>query len=240
MNKTKVYALAAIVSAFTIVQENRAAAVNLSSETQVEQVSEWFIGDFDNSQQVAGNPAVPLITMSNCSVQLDGGNQASNTRNVYLEQESLNRIRLYSFGAGGDAVNLSIRSFVNPGILDGICDRPQSQRTVNFSNLVPASCDIELFWESERYTGSNAPDGCTTSSGFKVVSDVVVQASSIDSLDKIFSPTGQLLVATPIEFRRVSSIPEPSLTLGILALGLWSLNKNISQRRKQKSPFIRK
>ncbi len=233
MNKTQVYALTAVVSAFTITSANRAVAVSLPLDEQVEQVSKWFTGDFDNSQQVAGNLAVPLITMSNCSVQVNGGNQASGTRNVYLEQTTLNRIRLYSFDEGNDAVNLSIRSFVNSSILDGICDRSPSERIVNFSNVVQASCDIELSWQPGRYTGSNAPDGCITASGLKVVSNVEVEANTIDSLDRIFSPTGNLIIATPIEFRRVSSIPEPSLSLGVLGLGLWIVNQKVSQKRKQ-------
>ncbi|MHC5723575.1 MAG: hypothetical protein ACYTXY_05345, partial [Nostoc sp.] len=71
--------------------------------------------------------------------------------------------------------------------------------------------------------------------GFKVVSDVTIEQSSIDSLDKIFDQKGNLLVATPIEFRRVESVPEPSLTLGLLALGIWSTKNVISDNLKQKS-----
>ncbi|WP_461937017.1 hypothetical protein [Nostoc sp.] len=68
-----------------------------------------------------------------------------------------------------------------------------------------------------------------------MVSDVTIEQSIIDSLDKIFDKKGNLLVATPIEFRRVESVPEPSLTLGLLALGIWSTKNVISDNLKQKS-----
>lgn len=38
-----------------------------------------------------------------------------------------------------------------------------------------------------------------------------------------------------IEFRRVESIPEPSFTLGILALGVWGTSKIVLGKYKQKS-----
>ncbi len=68
-----------------------------------------------------------------------------------------------------------------------------------------------------------------------MVSDVTIEQSSIDSLDKIFDKKGNLLVATPIEFRRVNSVPEPSVTFGLLALGIWSTKNTISDWQKQKS-----
>ena len=73
-----------------------------------------------------------------------------------------------------------------------------------------------------------------SSSGGKVISSVAVSQNVIDSLDKIFAANDSLLFATPIEFRRVNSIPEPSFTLGILALGVWGTSKTILRKHKQK------
>ncbi|WP_229552045.1 hypothetical protein [Nostoc sp. XA010] len=99
---------------------------------------------------------------------------------------------------------------------------------------MPTSCNLELLWEPTDYIGNNSPNGCPTSSAGKVISSITIFQNGIDSLDKIFGANDNLLFATPIEFRRVNSIPEPSFTLGILALGVWGTSKTISSKHKQK------
>ncbi len=66
-----------------------------------------------------------------------------------------------------------------------------------------------------------------------MVSTVAIQPNEIDALDQIFSANGNLLVATPIEYRRATSIPEPSLSFGLLAFGIWSVGKARSSNLKQ-------
>ncbi|MDY6898973.1 MAG: CpeT/CpcT protein, partial [Cyanobacteriota bacterium] len=64
MNKFKVYALTFILSGFTFTNSNRAtASISPPIETQVNEVTRWFTGNFDNSSQVANNPRVPLIDL---------------------------------------------------------------------------------------------------------------------------------------------------------------------------------
>ncbi|MEH2159631.1 MAG: chromophore lyase CpcT/CpeT [Nostoc sp.] len=236
MNFVKVYILTAIFSAFTFAQATCATAVTKPPlDIQVKQVTQWFTGLFDNSQQVATNPSIPLITLSSCSVELTNANPASGTENIYLEQKSINRFRLYSFNQENSAVNLSIRAFDTNYSVTGLCNRPDSEHIIDSSKVLGTSCNLELLWEPIDYIGNNSPNGCPTSSGGKVISSVTVSKDGIDSLDKIFGANGNLLVATPIEFRRLDSIPEPSLTLGILALGVWGTSKTILRKHKQKS-----
>lgn len=204
---------------FLVPQQAHAALIPSVSE-QVAQVTRWFTGDFNNAEQVSQNPSVPLITLSTCQVQLLNSTEPSGTKSLYLEQPVLNRFRLYSFTPENDTVNLSIRSFINPGSLAGICEQPLVNRVVSQNNLLNAVCNLMLFWEPNRYIGSNAPTGCPTSTGGKVVSDVTFQPNSIISLDRIFSSTGQLIVATPIEFRRVTSVPEPTMWAGLAIAGI--------------------
>ena len=234
MNKLKAYTLTVLLSALTFAQESRATTIALPLETQVNQVAQWFTGFFDNSQQVASNPSVPFISMSNCTVQLAGTNPSDDTQNIYLEQESpaFERLRFYSFNKGSSAVMLSIHSFLNPNLLRGTCNKPESERIVNLSNIVATSCDLQLVWEPTRYIGDNSPNGCPASFGSRVVSHVVIQDSEIDSLDQIFSPTGQLIAGTPIEFHRSKSIPETSSILGLLALGIWGTGSALKRKLK--------
>lgn len=236
MNQLKVYALTFVLSGFTFINQSRAANIAPPIEMQVNQVARWFTGNFDNSLQVANNPAVPLIDLSTCGVQLAGVNQTASTQNIYLQQQSnaFERNSFYSFSEANDTVNLGVRSVINPDILSGICTRPKSERIVNFNNLVSASCDLEIIFESNLYTGNNAPNGCATSSGGKVVSNVMIRENSIDALDKIFDAQGNLLVNTPIKYRRVASIPEPKFIFGLLAIGLWSAKKALSQKLSRK------
>lgn len=234
MNPVKVCTLTVLFSAFTFVQATRATAITAPPlETQAKQVAQWFTGLFDNSQQVVTNPSVPFITLSSCSVELTNADPGIGTKNIYLEQKSINRFRLYSFSQENSAVNLSIRAFDPNYSMTGLCNRPESEHTLDSSKVLATSCNLELLWEPADYIGNNFPNGCPTSSGGKVISSVTVSQNSIDSLDKIFEANGNLLFATPIEFRRVDSIPEPSVTLGILALGVWGTSKTILGKYKQ-------
>ncbi|MHC5764349.1 MAG: chromophore lyase CpcT/CpeT [Nostoc sp.] len=237
MHLVKVSILTFFVTTFSFVQQSHADTSAPPIKTQVQQVAQWFTGFFDNAQQVANSPSVPLITISSCNVQLDGTNPLAETQNVYLEQESpgFERLRLYSFNQGISAVNLSISSFLNENTVRGLCNHSQSRPQLSINNVEKNTCNLQLFWEQNSYIGNNAPNGCITNNGFKVVSDITIEQSSIDSLDKIFDKKGNLLVATPIEFRRVNSVPEPSVIFGLLALGIWSTKNAISDRRKQKS-----
>lgn len=235
MNKLKVYSLTVLCT--ILVFPTRAAAFAPPLATQVKEVAQWFTGLFDNAQQVANNPTTPLLTMSNCSVQVADGNLFSNAQNVYLQQQSdvFERIRFYSFSEGNSVVNLSIRSFVNSDVLSGLCNQPEQQRIINISNIATISCDLSLTWEPNRYLGTNAPNGCPTTTGGKVVSTVTFLNNGVNSLDQIFNANGNLIVNTPIEFRRTASIPEPSLLLGILALGLWGNTIALTGKIKYKS-----
>ncbi len=232
MNQLKVYFLTFLLSGFSFINESLAANIAPPIKTQVNEVAGWFSGNFDNSTQLANNPAVPLIELLTCGVELVGENQVANTQNIYLQQQSnaFERNSFYSFSDNGNVVNLSVRSVINPDVLSGICNRPQSQRIINFNNLVPVSCDLEIIYQPNLYTGNNAPDGCPTSSGGKVVSRVTIRENSINALDQIFDSQGNLLVNTPIEYRRIASIPEPTFILGLLAIGLWTGKKAFKQK----------
>ncbi|MEH1840618.1 MAG: CpcT/CpeT family chromophore lyase [Nostoc sp.] len=184
---------------------------------------------------MANNPSVPPITLSSCNVELTNANPVTGIENIYLEQKSISRFRLYSFSQENSAVNLSIRAFDPNYSVTGLCTRPESEQTIDFSKVLPTSCNLQLLWEASDYIGNNSPNGCPTSFGGKVISSVTVSQNGIDSLDKIFAANGNLLFATPIECRRVDSIPEPSFTLGMLVIGVWGTNKTILRKHKQKS-----
>jgi hypothetical protein len=220
MNPLKAYTLAFLVTGFVFPQQSQAAELPTLS-AQIKEVVKWFTGNFDNANQVASNPSVPSITMTNCQVQLDGSSGTDESQNVYLEQHSagFNRVRFYSFGLGSGAIDLGIRSFINSSSLTGLCDRPVSERIISQNNLAAAVCSLDLTYEPSRYVGNNAPTGCPSSTGGKVISSVSIQANSINSLDQIFSSSGQLLVNTPIEFRRIATVPESSPLAGLAIAG---------------------
>ncbi|MEB3178638.1 MAG: chromophore lyase CpcT/CpeT [Nostocaceae cyanobacterium] len=238
MIKFKVFTLTALVATVGFAPETRAATLAPPPiQTQVQEVARWFTGLFNNGQQVASTPTVPLISMTNCNVQLAGGTPSTGVQNIYLEQQStaFERLRFYSFSPNNSTVQVSIRSFVNSDILRGLCNLQESQRVVNISNIATVSCDIQLIWEPNRYIGNNAPNGCATRGGGKVVSNVSILENSVFSLDTIFDAQGNVLVSTPIEFRRASSIPEPSSSLGLLALGIGLASLSFSRKLQQKS-----
>lgn len=236
MKKLKAYTLTVVLSTLTFPQASRAVSVAPPIEAQVEEVARWFTGNFNNAQQVASNPSVPFIAMSNCKVQLTGVNPVDSAVNVYLEQTSsaFERTSFYSFSQGNSVVNLSVRPTLEPGSIRGLCSLPESERIIDISNVVTASCDLLLMWEPSRYIGTNAPNGCPTSTGGKVISSVSIFENEVASFDQIFAASGNLLVATPIQFRRINSIPEASPILGLLAFGVVGLGS--VHRRKLNLP----
>jgi len=236
INKLKIYTLSTIFLTVTLAQKSHAATITSTPPIsfQVNQVSEWFTGLFDNTKQVANNQTIPPITMSNCGVKLVGSELMENTETVYLEQRTGGfpfRVRLYSFFSNNDSqVTISINRFLDETSLLGLCDRPQSQQVINATNIDNFSCEVNLSWFDNSYVGSNAPVGCsTTFPGGKVVSDVLIKPNFIDSLDRIFDRNGDLLFGTTIAFERAGKVPEPSILLGLFAfsgLGIGIVRKH--------------
>lgn len=234
MNRLQTVTTMFLLVGFLAQKPANAAENAISILEQVNEVAGWFTGKFNNAEQVNSNPSVPLLTLSTCPVELANSNEPSGTQNLYLEQPEINRFRLYSFEPGNNNVNLSIRSFLNAGSLMGICQKPLASRIVPQNNLSSFACTLMLFQQTNSYTGSNAPTGCPTQSGGKVVSSVTFQPDSTLSLDQIFSSTGQLIVATPIEFRRVQAVPEPTMLTGLVMAGFyftWLRRKRLSSDR---------
>ena len=235
MNKIKAYTLTILLSTFAFVPKTRAATIVPPISQQVNQVGSWFTGFFDNRQQVASNSSVPLITMYNCEVQLQGINSVDSSQTIYLEQTTGGfpfRTAFYSFSEGSSGVELSVSRFIDPNPLIGLCDRPASERVVDLDNISPQSCDFQLAWQPELYTANNAPNGCLTASGLKVVSDVTIGKRAIDSLDLGFDLNDKLVFGTKIEFLAVTSIPESSLALGLLTFGFLGMGLRVLNKQK--------
>ncbi|MCM0591163.1 MAG: hypothetical protein KA716_13405 [Gloeotrichia echinulata DEX184] len=72
INQLKAYALTFLLAGFVFPQQSHAADAPPVS-AQIREVVQWFTGKFDKAKEVASNPSVPFITMTNCQVQLDGG-----------------------------------------------------------------------------------------------------------------------------------------------------------------------
>ena len=233
INKLKICTLSAIFLSITLAQKSHGATITSTPPVsfQVNQVSQWFTGLFDNTKQVANNPIVPPITMSNCTVKLVGGELIKNTETIYLEQRTNGfpfRVRLYSFFSNDDSqVTINISRFIEETSLLGLCDRPQSQQVINATNIDTFSCEVNLSWFSNSYVGSNAPVGCpTTLPPGKVVSNVLIKPNIIESFDRVFDINGDLLFGTPIAFHRIETVPEPSILLGLFALSGLGIFKN--------------
>lgn len=215
------------------------ARADLSPLDQVSEVTRWFTGVFDNAEQVRQNPSVPLVPLSTCPVQLEGASEPSSTQNLYLAQPTINRVAFYSFQPSNSVVNLGVRSFINAGSVSSICDRPLPERIVKLDNLAAAICNLELIRGEERYTATNAPTGCPTSTGGKVVSSVTFQPDRTVSLDQIYNSRGQLIVNTPIEYQRVEKVPEPATIAGTLlafSFAWWQRKRKQSNRAIVGSP----
>ena len=212
----------------TVIVTQPGQAVVLSPTQQVQQVADWFIGFFTNSNQVSSEPTILFLTMHNCAVSaLDVGNP--DNKYVHLEQYiggvSLLRTAFYEFSPSDTGVNLSVFPYIAPGAALGTCDR--ATPVLDLSNLVPVSCDLLLVYEPNQFTGTNAPVGCPTTfpePGSTVVSTVKITSNTVNSFD-FFTPPNEPSFGTPIAFQRVTTTSEPMTTISLVGMGLVGLLK---------------
>ena len=225
--------LTAFFSVLTLTPQTFAATIeSVSILQQLEEVVQWFTGEFSNYPQFNNDNTIPLITMSNCSVDIIGGSFGSNTESIFLEQNFLttpqpSRLRHYAFSPGTEGINLSINSFESSNNLQGLCNLPASQRSLLFSNINPEQCDLELFrlLEPVSYSGTNSPDGCPAASNplITVISTLSIQENRIESLDLGFVGETQIF-GTPITFTPVT---ESSLVPGLITLLLMGIGVKV-------------
>ncbi|NES81387.1 MAG: hypothetical protein F6K10_08215 [Moorea sp. SIO2B7] len=240
MLKRTSFSLAIFLIILTLAPQSNAATLKGNTvEKQIKELTKWFSGKFSNSPQVEQEPDVPLINMSNCPVQITGGNFEPNVKSIFLEQKFLTipqspRLRYYAFSPGIEGIKLSIQSFDDPTNLSGLCNLPFSQRAINFSNIKTESCELELFrlLEPVRYFGTNSPQGCPAASNpfLTVISDISITNNQIDSLDRGFIGNIQVF-GTPITFTR-KTVPESSLVTGLLTLFMMGIGLNLRNKEK--------
>ena len=213
----------------TVALTSSTQAAVLSPTEQVTQVANWFIGFFDNNDQVLRNPTIPALTMKNCAISAGGaGSPAS--QYVHLEQyrsdSTLLRTAAYEFSPTVAGVSLSVFGYLNDPQAIGTCE--EEKPVLDFSNLQFPSCDLSLIYEPAQFVGTNAPDGCPTffsipgDTVVSVVSTVTIQANRTHSFDEFFTLSGRSF-GTPIEFQQVATTPEPFSLTSLLGIGLGGL-----------------
>lgn len=204
-------------------------AATLSPARQVQQVTDWFTGSFNNQAQVAQEPSIPFISMENCVVAANSS--MANSNYVHLEQyiggsNTLLRSSAYELSPTENGINLGVFRYLDRASALGTCN--ETSPTLDFSNLVIPSCDVPLDYKLDQFVGTNASTGCPTSfpiPGSTVVSSITLAENAIDSLDTFLLPTGGSF-GTLIEFRPVSgdtgavATPEPTAIIALFSLGL--------------------
>lgn len=200
---------------------------------QTQEAAKWFSGNFSNEAQFNDDPSVTsLIAMSNCPVTITGGSFGAETESIYLEQIFVEnpfpqapRRRYYAFSPTTTGVLLSVYGLMDETGLEGLCNQSTTPKTIDFDNILPNSCDLELTQVADprRYEGTNAPNGCPAISNpsITVISDLSIQSGQVTSLDQGFF-AGNPIFGTEIVFQ---SVPEPSLLLGMSVVGLILLRK---------------
>ncbi len=224
------YPLLIVLSLGVFCSKSEALVITETPLQQTQEVANWFSGYFSNEIQYNNDPSKPLITMSNCPVTVTGGSFGSNTESIFLEQNFLTtpqapRLRYYGFSPTMTGVLLSVYGFNDTTGLNGLCNQPTEQRTLDFSNILPNACEITLTQalDPRRYDGTNSPTGCPAASGspVTVISTISIQSNQIISLDQGF------IGATPIFGTEIvfQTVPESDFLLGIGVLGLILLKK---------------
>ncbi|MGK7933632.1 MAG: chromophore lyase CpcT/CpeT [Microcystaceae cyanobacterium] len=212
-----------------------ALTTNSTFLEQTQEAARWFSGRFSNEAQFKQDSSVnSLILMSNCPVSIVGGSFGANTQSIFLEQIFVEnpfpqspRRRYYAFSPTTTGVLLSVYGFDDETGLEGLCNQSTTPKTLDFSNILTDSCDVELTQalDPRRYEGSNTPNGCPAISNpsLTVISTLTIQSKEIFSLDEGFiTGNPNPIFGTEIIFQ---SVPEPSLLAGISVVGLMFLRR---------------
>ena len=167
-------------------------------EDHVQSVVSHLVGVMDTSAQAAANPKKSSGQMITCKVTV-----IDEPKSVYLYQEqaltqSLNqpyRQRILNIKPATEPDTIESKSYKiqKPETLIGLCQKPESERQVNKSDLVEAFCSVFLKPIADGYQGETPAQGCPANvrGAVKITNTVILNSSGMETWDRGFDANGQ-------------------------------------------------
>lgn len=178
-----------------------ATAQDIPIQQQVNSVVSHLIGVMDTSAQASANPKAPSVRMTTCRVQItDNPTQTISSAYLYQEQALMNsldkpyRQRLLQIKPSAGDRTVESKSFKpqNPETLIGLCNKPETQRVIPFSNLGESVCSVFLKPTDKGYLGETPPQGCPVNvrGAVKITNSILLHSEGMDTWDRGYDAQG--------------------------------------------------
>lgn len=174
-----------------------ASAQALPVNNQVDSVVSHLVGVMDTSAQAAKNPNKASVRMTTCKITITRANES-----VYLYQEQaltkdLNqpyRQRFLEIIPTLEQETVESKSYkpLQPEALIGLCNKPESERILNLSDIGQPVCSVFLKPSNDGYIGETPPEGCPANvrGAVKITNTIILHSTGMDTWDKGYDAQG--------------------------------------------------
>lgn len=178
-----------------------ATAQDIPIQQQVNSVVSHLVGVMDTSAQASANPEAPSVRMTTCRVQItDSPTQAIPSVYLYQEQALTDNLdkpyrqRLLQIKPSAGDRTVESKSFKpqNPESLIGLCNKPETQRVIQLSNLGESVCSVFLKPTEKGYLGETPPQGCPANvrGAVKITNTILLHSEGMDTWDRGYDAQG--------------------------------------------------
>lgn len=171
-------------------------AQSMSIDAQVREVASYLIGAMDTSARAASDRQAADVRITTCAVQVPQSDA------IFLYQEQALSLKLDSpyrqrfLQIAPSADNLAVESITykpdNPETWQGLCNKPQRERSVSLPQLGEPVCRVILGRDGEGYWGTTPEEGCAANyrGAVRITNQVQLTRETMETWDRGFDAEG--------------------------------------------------
>ncbi len=180
--------------------------------------AQMLLGTFDSSSQSIDDSEYLDVTVHHCKVQVSGLPAALRTGEFLALRQSVStaanpyRVRVMRVFQGDDANSVRVSSFApQQGTnLAQLCSLPETDRTVDFSQLTGEKCTTSASLIGAEFVGGTTGEGCPSkrAGSVRMTSELTLSSSKMTTWDRGWTADGQLAWGPekgPYQFEKVQS-----------------------------------
>lgn len=166
-------------------------------EEQVQSVVSHLVGVMDTSTQAANNPKKSNVRMTTCKITIT---QAPNSVYLYQEQALTQKLdkpyrqRILQIKPSSDNNTIESKSYKpqHPETLIGLCNKPETERILNLTDIGESVCSVFLKPSQEGYTGETPPQGCPANvrGAVRITNTIILRSDGMDTWDRGYDAQG--------------------------------------------------
>jgi hypothetical protein len=196
---------------------NEPPTTTISIDRQVEEVVSWLVGVMEIPGQAIATTTGPTVRMTTCNVEVEDAPDSSREPQLFLYQEQAlspnfsqpYRQRFLRISPSADGQSVESLSFRPLQLEDwvGLCDRPQTERVVQISDMDRSSCSVLLQRVGATYMGETQPGGCPSNyrGAVRVTNHIILHPTGMETSDRGFDANGNQVwgsTGEPYRFQR--------------------------------------